>query len=292
VRATGKAEMSALECLQEVLAETQKAQSAAKEEVKAVPAGTKDEYETDDKRRELAAAADVEALHAKTQRDEFNDSLAAPALYCCCPCALFCSSITTSIRHQGSGLKITGLKGAVKYITTQKDTNAGYTWSIQNYHYEQRTRTVRDSEGRTRTETYTVRVNTHHASTRGLMACSDDSPMFIPNMRKRNCALASQLSVGLADEFKSEYSRRQLLWYQMNTRDSHQDKSASFYLPGMVDAAMVEWADDGEEDPWYASSTMMYLSMCTCCAACWFLKMREYMCEDSFTFRKRAHAFA
>ena len=27
-------------------------------------------------------------------------------------------------------------------------------------------------------------------------------------------------------------------------------------------------------------------------ATCWFLGMRDFMCEDRFTFRKYAHAFA
>jgi len=63
-----------------------------------------------------------------------------------------------------------------QYLSNLRNRVEGYTylahlssacphlkWSIQNYHYETRTRTVTDSKGNTTIETYTVRVNTHYA---------------------------------------------------------------------------------------------------------------------------------
>jgi len=46
-----------------------------------------------------------------------------------------------------------------------RQTAPRVVWTIKCYHYETRTRTVQDSQGRstTRTETYQVRVNTHRA---------------------------------------------------------------------------------------------------------------------------------
>lgn len=210
----------------------------------------------------------------------------------CAPCALIHCFASTSQRSHSLSNTLFGLTSTVKYITTCKETNATYFWSIQNYHYEQRTRTVRDSEGRTRTETYTVRVNTHYASTGGALRCSDHSQVFIPNMRKRNCALDSRLDCAPSAAFHAQYERQKHMFYAANTRDTHQDTSASFELPGMMPYVRCEWADDGEEDPCWANGCCMIVSVLSCTAVCWFLKMRSFMCEDAFTFVKAAHAFA
>ena len=74
-------------------------------------------------------------------------------------------------------------------------------------------------------------------------------------------------------------------------RDTHQDKTESFELPGMKDAVRCVWAEDGEEDPCYANPRCMCFSVVTCWAACWFYKMRGFMCNDTFIFRKLATSF-
>ena len=56
-----------IDCIKEVLTKTQEAQTEAKDGVAAVASGTKDEYETDAKRKALANKAEVEALHAKSE---------------------------------------------------------------------------------------------------------------------------------------------------------------------------------------------------------------------------------
>ncbi len=82
------------------------------------------------------------------------------------------------------------------------------------------------------------------------------------------------------------------MFYNANTRDVYQDKHAHFNLPPMKDRVRCEWADDGEPDPWYAGQCAMAMSVLYCMATCWFLKMRQMVCADSFTFRKTANSFA
>ena len=60
----------------------------------------------------------------------------------------------------------------------------------------------------------------------------------------------------------------------------------------MIESVRCEWADDGEEDPWYANGCCMVMSVLTCTQTCWFLGMRNFMCTDSFKFQKQAHGFA
>jgi len=288
-RAEGRFDLTPLDCFKEVLGHTQKAQSAAKEQVAALPSGAKDEYAVDEQRRELAQKAVVTALHEKTTQDEFNESNCAVATVAVFPCYLCCTGIGCSSLSSQS--KINGLAPAVKYIAEVKEANATYTWSIQNYHYETRTRTVSDGKGGSRTETYTVRVNTHHASTSGTMRCTDESAMFVPNMRKRNCALTSTFNVTLDGAFAGEYHRRKQMFYAANTTDTHQDKSSSFHLPPMQSTLWLEWADDAQPDPWYANGGCCVLSVLTCTAVCWFVAMRDFVCEDRFKFQKRAHSF-
>ena len=187
-RKQGRTDISALDCFKEVLGQTQKAQSAAKDQVQAVASGTKDEYVIDDKRKALAQSAEVTALHEKTKGDVWMESCGAvvcvalfPCYVCCSPFGGCCGSNALSSTNH-----LHGLSGAVAYITKVKETNATYFWSIQNYHYETRTRTVSDGDGKTHTETYQERVNTHYASTGGTLQCTDESDFYIPNMRKRN----------------------------------------------------------------------------------------------------------
>lgn len=73
--------------------------------------------------------------------------------------------------------------------------------------------------------------------------------------------------------------------------DVHQDRSESFSLNEMMSAVRCEWADDAEKDPCYATGCCMCLSVFSCTALCWFLKMRNFMCSDKFHFSKVAQGF-
>jgi len=291
-RAAGKTDMSALECFKHVLGITQEAQSAAKDAVEAVASGTKDEYAIDDKRHDLAVKAEVAELHARTARDEWNDSNCAVVTVALVPCYLCCTGYGCASL---SGEKLDGLAAAVAYVCMTKEDNVTYKWTIQNYHYrtEHYTVTVSDGKGGSRTEhrTRQVRVNTHYAETRGVLGCTEHSGMYVPNMRKRNCVLSSDFTLGFTGDFGATYERRKQIFYRTNTTDVLQDKGCSHAIPSMKKSVRIEWAADGEEEPCYANGACMVLSVLTCTASCWFVKMRNFMCQNAFTFQKSAHAF-
>lgn len=291
-RAAGKTDMSALECFKHVLGVTQEAQTAAKEEVEVASTGSKDAAAAEAEGRSRAVNASVDALHAKSSADLENESPGTLACVALCPCYVCFHGFGRAL---SDGEKLDGLAGAVSYICQTKETNVFYKWTIQNYHYETRTYTVTvsDGNGGTRTETRTrqVRVNTHYAATSGMLACNDVSDMFVPNMRKRNCVISSELELQFTSSFGGEYERRRQMFYNANIRDTCQDKQQHTEIPGMKKSVRVEWAETGAEDPWWTEQWAMCLSTITCTAACWFVKMRNFMCESSFTFKKQAYEF-
>jgi len=95
-----------------------------------------------------------------------------------------------------------------------------FKWHIQCYHYETRTRTVTDSEGRSHTETYQERVNTHSASRNGLIGCTDHSEDFIPNTDAKFCYIKSKCD---KDFSGSNYHSSYQQWINSNIRDTHHD---------------------------------------------------------------------
>lgn len=286
-RAAGNVDLTALECFKEVLGYTQKAQTAAKDEV-AIDQNDL-EYVNYEQRKELAAKAEVEALHQKTSADDWNESNCAVACVALFPCYVCCSGYGCVSMNKSDTLG--GLTEAVQYIATCKEEHVTYRWTVQNYHYETRTRTVSDGNGKTRTETYTVRVNTRFFSTHGVLGSTDHSDMYVPNMRKRNSVLSSKFTLGFEAIFRTEYQRRRNMFYAMNRTDTHQDNGESHALPGMKDHVRIEWAEDGEDDPWYANGMIMALSVITCTATCWFVYMRDFICQNEFVFKKTAHSF-
>ena len=192
--------MSAKECLSQVIFKLQETQTAAKLKAMKSEVEKKDVAKLDEGRRADAAEAAGTAAAAKakvdvgsTELEEWEDS---PEAYCgliLVPCCLCCYTIGATDMDD----KIEGMEAAIKYITTNKDQNPGYYWSIQNYHHETRTETSTDANGNTTTHTTTVRVNTHFASTAGMLQANDVSETFVPNTRLKNCALASKLNVNL-----------------------------------------------------------------------------------------------
>jgi len=291
-REAGKTDMSALECFKHVLGVTQQAQSTAKDAVEAVASGTKDEYAIDDKRHELAVKAEVTELHGRTDEDEWNDSNCAVVTVALFPCYLCCTGYGCASL---SGEKLEGLAAAVAYICMTKEDNVTYRWTIQNYHYRTEHYTVRVSDGngghRTEHRTRQVRVDTHYAETRGVLGCTEGSGMYVPNMRKRNCVLSSDFNLRFAGDFGATYERRKQMFYRTNTTDVFQDLGCDHAIPSMKKSVRIEWAETGEEEPCYANGGCMVLSVLTCTAACWFAKMRNYMCQNKFVFEKSAHGF-
>lgn len=286
-------EKTALECLQTVLGEVEEVQTAAKEGVQAEAeeklAGSdgqinsKHYYGIEDEKRAAAAEAQVD-VDATDKEAEDNSILTLCGL-AICPCAICCCS---TMGQAVSGEKLSGMTNIFEYITTCKDANAGYRWTIQNYHYETRTTTSTDDEGNTTTQTHEERVNTHYAETGGILDCRDTAGVFVPNTRLRNCALASVLDVSI--DFPQYHGAKQQ-FYNLNTMDVHQETGESFRLDGMNSSTRLEWVQ-GTEDPWWASEGMRNVSALTCTAVCWFHAMKGFMGTQRFVFNKSAVGFA
>ena len=287
--------MSAKECLSQVIFKLQETQTAAKLKAMKSEVEKKDVAKLDEGRRADAAEAAGTAAAAKakvdvgsTELEEWEDS---PEAYCgliLVPCCLCCYTIGATDMDD----KIEGMEAAIKYITTNKDQNPGYYWSIQNYHHETRTETSTDANGNTTTHTTTVRVNTHFASTAGMLQANDVSETFVPNTRLKNCALASKLNVNLHPSFHSAYEHRRSMFYRMNTTDICQDHHESFSLSTMRKAVRIQWISDGGEDPWWVGEGIKCLSIVTWTAVCWFHAMKKFMGAQSFTFQKQATGWA
>ena len=138
-----------------------------------------------------------------------------------------------------------------------------------------------------------VRVNTSKGSVSADFISSEESPIFVPNMRRRNLALGCKLQPLFTADFEQTYRRQRDLYFSMNKTDERQETDELFTLQPMMDAVRCEWADDATaEDPWYANCGCMCLSTITCTAACWFVQMRQWMCSDSYTFTKRVSGFS
>jgi hypothetical protein len=140
------------------------------------------------------------------------------------PCYICCEARGESVSTANELIR--GMEQCLAYIVSVKDANMHYGWHIQNYHvgatactrmpigralavhatesacsftalvasrprqWEKRTR-QKDGGG---TETYWVRVNTHCATQKGVLASQDTSPIFDPNTKKANLALSSELA--------------------------------------------------------------------------------------------------
>ena len=184
--------MSAKECLSQVIFKLQETQTAAKLKAMKSEVEKKDVAKLDEGRRaDAAEAAGTAAAKAKvdvgsTELEEWEDS---PEAYCgliLVPCCLCCYTIGATDMDD----KIEGMEAAIKYITTNKDQNPGYYWSIQNYHHETRTETSTDANGNTTTHTTTcasTRISRAPPACFRPTTCRD----FVPNTRLRTRSLPS-----------------------------------------------------------------------------------------------------
>ena len=115
-------------------------------------------------------------------------------------------------------------------------TPAHTKWHIVCYHYETRTRTTTDSQGNTRTETYTEKVITHTAShVVRFEEQYDASPILSGLERFRMTRIYNKVKIafvseGVQEQFES--MRRQ--WIHEHNRDVHHDFSEKHKLPGLI----------------------------------------------------------
>ena len=199
--------------------------------------------------------------------------------YLCC-CSTYGGAVTNET--------LQGLPQVLDYVVRVKEDAVQYSWTIQCYHYETRTRfvTETDSEGRTRTrtETYRERVNTHYSACHGRLATADVSETFVPATSKLNVALKSELDVRLTPDFMGAYSRARNQFYSVNRRDMHQDTHESFSVPSLVKAQRIQWVEG--ETPCWATDACMYMSALLLMGPCWLYKMQAFMGMQAYTFHK------
>eukprot|EP00055_Hartaetosiga_balthica_P003776 m.8965 g.8965 ORF g.8965 m.8965 type:complete len:395 (-) comp3319_c0_seq1:261-1445(-) len=154
------------------------------------------------------------------------------------------------------------------HVAQVLDSPPQITFHIQCYHYETRTRTVRDSNGNTKTETYTERVNTHSASmVFHIQQWYDDSaPFFVPNYEI--CQLKFSKSFKFTDASFSRYKMEREVFIRENDRDVHYSFTEGRYIAGMKKKALTyhENADlpCSTSPTWFWIFTLLTLS--------WFIR--------------------
>lgn len=183
------------------------------------------------------------------------------------------------------GNHITGLDAVCDIIERPKTETPHFTWRIQCYHYETRTRTVteRDSDGnlRTRTVTERHRVNTWHNTHKGIIPSIDRTPRFIPN----TTALVTEIDTSLDLDFtQSNYLQCYRHWCMANRFDLHADESRSEDLPSRRPAILAEWVA-GARPCWMRRSAYALATLCLC-SMCFRLTVQSRSGHQDFTYRK------
>jgi hypothetical protein len=157
------------------------------------------------------------------------------------------------------------------------------TWTIQCYHYANRTHTTRTADGHTRTEHRRERVNTHAASVvYALNGCHDESPalqLSSHDLAKIHFQLAWRWATPQAE---AVYNMHKANFIQQNQRDTHYDFSAREELAGFQSHLLITRRPDSK--PWwvnwgvFAAATLCGLSF-------------VYRCMFSRVCGKLEHAF-
>ena len=139
-----------------------------------------------------------------------------------------------------------GTDALVEQLNIMYRANCAYSWSIECYHYEQRTVI---STGSQRARTKQVRVVTHRASTSGRLLTFDTSAPFVPALN--SYALTQVVSSVDIRMRSTEYYADRDRWRAANTRDEHQDFSSSENLPELKPEMLVEFVPGTK--PWWVS---------------------------------------
>ena len=155
---------------------------------------------------------------------------------------------------------VSGAEGLAAQFDPVYRANASYTWHIECYHYETRTRT--DSKGKSHSES--VRVTTHTATRGGLLRSFEVSPPFVP--RADSFVLTEVISRARVQVRFVEYFQQRDSWRAANTRDAHQSFSASESIPGLRPEVLVEYVP-GARPRWmsrwaFALATLLLSSLC------------------------------
>lgn len=133
-------------------------------------------------------------------------------------------------------------------------------WHIECYHYETRTRTVTDSEGNTRTETYQEKVVTHVANTKfRILEWMDESAPIASLFYLQEMMLTrlhTNKDIDFSETAYDRYCREKDEWIRDNSRDVHNDFRENRTIPHQEEHTLVYNTPDGDL-PWYANSRLL-----------------------------------
>ena len=155
---------------------------------------------------------------------------------------------------------VAGADGLAAQFDRVYRANAAFRWHIECYHYEERSHT--DSKGHRHTRR--VRVTTYTATREGRLRSFEASPPFVPNADSH--ALMQVIARVRVQVRFVEYFQARDLWRAANTRDTHQDFSASELVPELMAETLVEYVA-GLRPAWmtrgaFALATLLLSSMC------------------------------
>lgn len=170
--------------------------------------------------------------------------------------------------------KQTNLSEAQDKIKHLKKKAPKVVWHIQNYHYETRVHTTRDSEGNTRTHRKRVRVNTYYKEKNFKfkkwvdMTPPEESLNYLEQFNL--VRLDQPLKIDMADKAAKKYRKKKNKFYKKNKVDRHADFWEKRFLKGKDDLSLVR--NDKTGNPWFANF-MIYV-VCSLCFLGW---IQRYM---------------
>lgn len=153
------------------------------------------------------------------------------------------------------------------FLERMQQTCPSISFHIQCYHIEHYTTTSRDSDGNTRTEHHTRRVDTWWARKSYDFDCWQD----LSNIQLLNEQHVTKYKLEkvftFADAYtQSHFQMSKMHFIRMNDRDDHYDFHTSFDIPGFMNRMLVETqpgsANKYFSSEWFCCSVAFFWSAC------------------------------
>jgi len=146
-----------------------------------------------------------------------------------------------------------------EYVESLKKKRGTIEWSVCCYHYEMQTQTYTNRVGKTVTETYKVRVNTHRASTYYQYQNSRDISKSLEGLEDyRIMQIHSECQFGFAnEEIRQHYNNLCSAWKAYHNLDSYQEFHTTFNVADMVPYAL--WEREPGALPGYLKNPYLFM---------------------------------
>jgi hypothetical protein len=179
---------------------------------------------------------------------------------------------------------VAGAAGLAARFEPAYRANAKFRWHIECYHNERRTTT--DSKGHR--HTHTVRVTTYTATHEGALRSFELSAPFVPD--ENSFVLTQVISRARVQIRFPGYFQARDSWRAANTRDAHQDFSATESIPGMAEEVLVEYVPGAR--PWWMTRWAFVLWTLLLSSLCFKVAFNARCGRQEYTFVKDAIDFA